>query len=65
MQYYAADEKQYRFFRRLADAFVRVGLLNDTSGNSVAAYFPGSCLALPSPDVRVLKWEQIVCVAVC
>jgi hypothetical protein len=51
MQYYQADEKQYRFFRRMGDAFVRVGLLNDTSGNTSAAYFPGSCLALPNQDV--------------
>jgi hypothetical protein len=30
---------------------VRVGLLSDTSGNTSAVYFPGSCLALPNQDV--------------
>lgn len=39
-QYYGASHSQYRFFQRLLQAFVRVGLVDDNSASR--AYMPGA-----------------------
>jgi len=47
-QYYSAPERQYRFFKRLAQAFVRVGLIDDgaTTGAQTYNYLPGATLSV-------------------
>jgi len=47
-QYYD-NVRQYRFFRRLSQAFVRVGLISQTS--TATAYVPGQHLDI-KPEVR-------------
>lgn len=49
-RFYQGGEKQYRFFKRMGDAFVRVGLL-ESNDSMNAQYSLGGSLILPSPDV--------------
>lgn len=47
-QYYGAPARQYRFFQRLAEAFVRVGLIDDTRAQGMPSYsyMPGANLSV-------------------
>lgn len=47
-QYYSAPHSQFRFFQRLAQAFVRVGLIDDgrVQGAPMFSYMPGSTLSV-------------------
>jgi hypothetical protein len=44
VQYYTAPHSQYRFFQRLAQAFVRVGLIDQTGTPN--SYMPGASLSV-------------------
>lgn len=46
-QYYSAPHSQYRFFQRLLQAFVRVGLVDDNSGSR--GYMPGAGYSVKDP----------------
>jgi hypothetical protein len=47
-QYYGAPPRQYRFFKRLAEAFVRVGLIDDSRAQGMPSYsyMPGASLSV-------------------
>ncbi len=46
-QYYSAPHSQFRFFQRLAQAFVRVGLIDDgRAQGQMGSYMPGATLSV-------------------
>jgi hypothetical protein len=60
-QYYGAPPRQYRFFKRLAEAFVRVGLIDDSRAQGMPSYsyMPGASLSVKETvSGWVYCWER-------
>lgn len=58
VSHYGASDKQYRFFKRMADAFVRVGLLDKSDRGNAYAYLPGAGLSVK--DAVSVCWGSMM-----
>lgn len=65
-QYVSPSHSQFRFFQRLGQAFVRVGLLDDGSVRGVmGSYMPGSSLSVKDAVSLGTRLSRAVCAALC
>jgi hypothetical protein len=58
VQYYTAPHSQYRFFQRLAQAFVRVGLLDQTGTPN--SYMPGAAFSVKEAVSQALGFQALL-----